>query len=166
MQVAELTRRLGVPYRHVRYVLEQGILPKGVAESPGRGEHRDLTPAQAFWLAIVLVLKENGVKTPMAGKLADHAARAIPGIAANASWEWHYNPFQGRIDTEFEWYLDIGDSKYVRIATTANPSVDGVFEFEWSKIGRFGTVREVDPLVVIRLDIARLGRLLKEQSPR
>ena len=40
MQIGELARKIEVPYRHVRYILEQGLIPEGVDQSPGRGEHR------------------------------------------------------------------------------------------------------------------------------
>lgn len=162
LQIAELARRLDVPYRHVRYVLEQGILPKGVSENPGRGEHRVLSSQQAFWLAMVLVLKENGINAPLAGEIARHAQRAIPGAAANASWDPFFNPWQGRFDTQHEWYFDIGDLRYMRLATTAYPSSEGLHEAMWSTIARSPRpAREAKPLVVIRVDIAQLGRRLQ-----
>jgi len=161
MRVAELTERLHVPYRHVRYVLEQGILPQGVAETPGRGEHRDLSPAQAFWLAIVLALKENGIKTPLAGRIADYCEQTVRGVADRLNWEHTFDPFRGRFDTVFEWFIEIGDLKLVRIATTSNPSHDGLYVFPWFPIGKKRAVPDAAPLVVIRLDLARLGQLLQ-----
>ncbi|HEX4590287.1 MAG TPA: MerR family transcriptional regulator, partial [Gemmataceae bacterium] len=77
LQLGELCRRIGVPYRHARYILEQGILPTGVEVNPGWGNHRTLDAAQAFWLAIVLKLKENGVTAPSARKIADFAREGM-----------------------------------------------------------------------------------------
>src|SRR5436190_3591760 len=109
MKVGELCQRLNVPYRHARYVLEEGILPRGVEESPGRGEHRDLTSAQAFWLGIVLKLKQNGIKALLAGKIADFAHEGVRGIGSNLGWDHGFNPFLGKFDTEHQWFVDIGD---------------------------------------------------------
>ena len=68
MKLAEFCHRVGAPYRDTRYVLG-----RGVATDPGRGEHRDLDSAQAFWQAIVLKLKASGVKVPVAARVADFA---------------------------------------------------------------------------------------------
>ena len=76
MRVGELCRRLGVPARQLRYVLEEGHRPPGVADAPGRGDHRELDPAQTFWLAVVLALKQTGVRTPVAARLADRILSA------------------------------------------------------------------------------------------
>src|SRR5258708_25702402 len=113
MRIGELAERLKVPYREVRYVLEQGILPKGVKKTPGRGDHRELDSTQAFWLAIVLELKQNGINAPLAGKIADYAEQGVRGIAANLSWEPSFNPFRGQFETEEQWFVDIGDLTYV-----------------------------------------------------
>jgi hypothetical protein len=160
MRVSDLSERFGVPYRDVRYVLEQGVLPVGVDESPGRGEHRDLTPVQAFWLAIVLVLKQNGVKVPVAGRVADFAKRGVKGVARSANWEYSFDPFAGKFDTDNGWWVEVGDLKYIRLVTTANPSVDGPFEFDWIKLSDNSAATDADPIVTVRLDLTRLARLL------
>ena len=70
-------RALKVRDRYARYVLERGFIPEGVAESPGSGEHRDFSPHQAFWLGLVLKLKQSGLKTPLAVQVADYADGAV-----------------------------------------------------------------------------------------
>jgi hypothetical protein len=163
MKVGELCERLHVPYRHARYVLEQGILPPGVEEKPGRGEHRDLTLAQAFWLGIVLMLKQNGIQAPLAGKIAEFARESVRGIAGNLSWDPGFNPFLGKFGTEYMWFVDIGDLRHVRMATTADPSYGGKLrEFPWWVIGKHRTEKTAAPVVIIRLDISRLALLLRE----
>jgi hypothetical protein len=165
MKLGELCRRLGVEYRHARYVLEEGILPAGAEESPGRGEHRDLTAAQAFWLGIVLLLKKNGIKTSLAGAIADFAHEGVRGIGMLLGWDHGFSPFLGRFNTDYEWYLDIGDLTYVRMATTAEPSYGGKLrEFPWSAIGKRRKDERATPLVTIRLDIGRLAQLFREDS--
>lgn len=158
MRVGELAERLGVPYRDVRYVLEQGVLPPGVEESPGRGEHRDLDAAQSFWLAIVLVLKRNGVRVPDARRVADFARQGVRGVTQNLNWEHPFEPFRGRLETQNQWYLDVGDLQYVRVVTTANPSIDGLFAFPWTDITTRKSADAAAPIVTLRLDLAGLAR--------
>src|SRR6185436_545202 len=106
IQLGELCRRLDVPYRHARYVLEEGILPEGVAPDPERGHHRQLAPAQAFWLAIVLKLKQSAVQAPLAARIADFAKQAVRGVTRNLNWEPTFAPFDGALETEGRWYVD------------------------------------------------------------
>ena len=165
MQVGELSTRLKVPYRHARYALEQGILPAGVEEKPGRGDHRQLAPAQAFWLGIVLMLKQSGVQTPLAGKIADFAREAVRTVTQNLNWEYSFHPFLGRFETEHQWFVDIGDLKYVRLATTANPSHDGLYEFPWSDIVTHRQAKGgkgIRPVVILRLDLSSLAQRFQD----
>ena len=166
MRVGELVERLQVPYRDVRYVLEQGVLPPGVEESPGRGEHRDLDAAQSFWLAIVLMLKRNGVRVPDAQRIADFARQGIRGITQNANWEYTFEPFLGRLETENQWYLDIGDLQYIRVATTANPSIQGFDVFPWVVIATRKQAPTATPIVTLRLDLSALARMMAGDGPR
>jgi len=160
MKLGELCTRLDVPYRHARYALEEGILPKDAAAGPGRGEHRDLDFAQAFWLGIVLKLKSSGVKTPMAGQIADYAREAVPTMARNLGWDYLFDPFGGKFDTDEQWYIDIGDLTYIRVATTANPSSQGLHEERWSYIAKRRAAPDAAPVVIIRVNINRLAAML------
>lgn len=161
MKLGELCRRLDVPPRHARYVLEQGIHPTGVNGQPGRGEHRDLDPAQAFWLGIVLKLKASGVQAPVAGQVAEFVREGVQGIARHLSWDPGFHPFAGRMDSDHRWYVDVGDLTYLRMVTDANPSGgDRLEEFPWVKLGTRQQVT-ADPVVVLRVNIARLAVLLK-----
>src|SRR5262245_37702367 len=96
ISVGELCRRAEVPYRDVRYVLERGILPNGVDPNPDRGNHRLLTGGQAFWLAMVLRLKQQGIRAPVARQITEFAKDAIRGIAGNASFDPRFHPFLGQ----------------------------------------------------------------------
>jgi len=160
MRVGELAKRLQVSYRDVRYVLEQGVLPPGVEESPGRGEHRDLDPAQSFWLAIVLMLKRNGVRVPDAQRIADFAREGVRGVTQNLNWEHFFDPFRSMLITTNQWYVEIGDMQYIRLVTTANPSVDGLYAFPWTVIGKRTAADDAVPVVTIRLDLAHLARMM------
>ena len=165
IQLGELCRRLDVPYRHARYVLEEGLLPEGVEPDPDRGHHRQLTPAQAFWLGIVLKLKQSAVRTPLAARIADFAKRAVRGVTQNANWERNFSPFDGDLGTENRWYVDVGDLKYIRLATDTHPDYDELFEFPWSFIDRHEVAQGAEPAVLIRVDIARIARLIRGHGP-
>lgn len=161
MKIGELCRRLSIPYRHVRYVLEEGILPPGIEGDPGKGEHRDLDSGQAFWLAVVMKLKQNGLRMALAGEIANLAQRGVQGIAINLAWDREFRPFAGQLQTEHQWYVDIGDLEYLRMATTANPSGGGrLEEHPWVRIADSQAAPQARPVVIIRLDLARLAELL------
>jgi hypothetical protein len=161
MLLGELCRRLDIPYRDARYVLEQGLLPAGVDPEPDRGNHRRLTHAQAFWLGIVLKLKQSGIKTPLAAKIADFAGRAVKGVSMNAAWDSGFSPFDGRLETKFRWFIDVGDLAYARVVTDSKPAHLGLYEFPWSYVDRGATADGFEPTITIRVDIGRIARLLR-----
>src|SRR3954468_11669797 len=161
IQVGAICRRLGTPYRNARYVLEEGHLPTGAEPGPGHGHHRRLTPAQAFWLAIVLKLKDSAVKTPLAARIADFAREAVRSVGRQMGWDPGFAPFDGHLATEHRWYVDVGDLGFIRLVTDACPSRAGLYEFDWAPLDR---PREPAPLaapaVIVRVDLARVARLL------
>ena len=157
MRLGELQRRLNVNYRHLRYLLERGILPKGVDPQPGSGVHRDLTPKQAYWLAITISLKANGLTAPLAGRLAEAIEDGLRGAARQLNWDRLFDPFQGDFRHSYDWYADVADLKYWRLATTSNPSCQGLYEFPWSVLGQRKPSAAADPLAFVRLDLGRLA---------
>ena len=164
MKLQELCDRIGVPYRDARYALDRGILPKGIEADPGRGRHRLFDASQAFHLAMVLKLKAAGVHTPMAGEMAQWATR-IKGIAVNAGWDHQFSPFDGRLATENKWVLEVGDGRYVRFGTDANPSHQGMDFSGWTDMS---TKKAADcaPVVTIRVDVSELAKCFIEPSPK
>jgi hypothetical protein len=70
IQLAEFCRCLQVTPRLVRYVLERGFVPEGVAKHPETGNHRRFSAQQAFWLVLV---KRSGITTSLAAQIADCA---------------------------------------------------------------------------------------------
>ena len=87
LQIGDLCRRIDVPVRQVSYVLEEGYLPEGVEQRPGRGNGRQLRIEQAYWLAIVLKLRESGIKTQAAAELADYAKRGLSKVGVTMGWD-------------------------------------------------------------------------------
>ena len=88
IQLGVFCARLQIADREVRYVLERGIVPPGVAKSPSTGNPRQFSPAQAFWLALVVKLRRSGFKTSLAAMTADRAATEIPGGGAEPGVGW------------------------------------------------------------------------------
>ena len=163
-QLKDLCQRLKVRDRDARYVLEQGFVPEGVDRAPNRGNHRQFDARQAFWLGMVLKLKEVGLKTPTAAAVADYAERAVCTVTQNLNWDWSFLPSAGRFDTEHQYFVEVGDGQYIRFATDANPSRDGLHFFDWQPVtGRGRPVKNVSPCVILRLDVSRIAALL--QSP-
>src|SRR4051812_7541976 len=159
--LGELSRRLDPPYRHARYVLEEGLLPEGVQPDPERGHHRQLTPAQAFWLGIVLKLKQSAVKAPLAAQIADFAKEAVRAVTQNLNWERTFSPFDGELETKHRWFVDLGDLTFIRLVTDAHPGRDGLHELPWRHVARRAAAPAAEPAVLIRVDIARIARLLR-----
>lgn len=77
MQLSEFCERLQINYRAARYVLEQGLIPKGVDPNPSKGHHRLLTAGQAYWLGFLHDLRQSGVSSPTAAQIADYAAKSV-----------------------------------------------------------------------------------------
>lgn len=161
-RLGDLCRLLEVSERHARYVCERGILPHGMAREPGSGNHRDLHAGQAFWLGIVLKLKAVGLRTKAATDIAEWATR-VKGMTKNLVWDHGFSPFDGALESEHRWYLDVGDLRYVRFATDANPSKhDIVHEETWVDGKSRRLAPTAAPVVWIRVDLTALARLLRE----
>jgi hypothetical protein len=155
---------LDLPYRDARYLLEKFWLPRGAARTPGRGNHRRLNAGQAVRLGLVLKLKVCGLKSPHAARIAA-AAERIKGLTKNRVWDWQFSPFDGALNTEHRWYLEVGDGKYVRWVTDAHPDVVGLYEFPWSNMRQRQPSPSAAPVVCVRVDISALARLLQGLAP-
>src|SRR5580765_7297437 len=111
MKLQDLCERLGVEYDEARYTLARGILPKGIEADPGRGNHRLFDSSQAFYLAIVLKLKAAGINTPLAGKIAEWS-RHVQSKSVNLGWDRSFAPFAGKLLTQHQWFIDVGDARF------------------------------------------------------
>jgi hypothetical protein len=159
----ELCARLGVSYRDARYVCEKGWLPSGVDPEPGRGNHRRLTPAQAVWLGIVLKLKACGVRTGKAARIAAFAD-GVKGPARTLGWDWPFSPFDGAFQTEHRWLIEVGDMRFVRFLTDANPSREGLDPLPWVELDSRRPAPQAAPIVSLQIDLSALARLLQGLS--
>jgi hypothetical protein len=87
IQLSEFCSLFDADDRQVRYIIEEGFVPNGVEHSPSAGNRREFGPGHAFWLAIVLKLKQTGLKTAPATDVADFANRGLRSVAQNLSWD-------------------------------------------------------------------------------
>lgn len=162
IQLGTICKRLEISERDARYVLERGFVPKGIEETPQSGNHRQFGPAQAFWLAMVLKVKENGIPVPLAAAIATYGEQVLRGTTQNLGWDWRFSPRSGRFDTEHQYFLDIGDRKLVRLATDANPNGGGVLEcFPWHNVHDVKKAsQDLTPYLMMRLDLTLIARHL------
>src|SRR4051794_7022074 len=64
MDIAEIGRRIEVSPRRIRYVLDRGIVPFAERAAQGRGNARDFSDQESFWLALAAVMIDKGVRKP------------------------------------------------------------------------------------------------------
>lgn len=159
LKLREFCDRIGCSYRDARYALDRGVVPRGIDAAPGRGNHRQFDPAQAFYLGIVIKLKAAGIKLPVATKIVQWAIK-VQGIAVNLGWDWRFRPFMGEFRTEKVWILEVADG-CVRIGTDANPSRAGTMDFSpWMSMTTRRNVPIVAPVVKIQVDLSALAARL------
>jgi hypothetical protein len=166
IKLAQFSELLGATYREVNYVLERGFVPEGVDPAPSTGHHRAFDPGQAYWLAIVLLLKRSGIRVPQAAQFADRIKHGLRGITQNLGWDWTFFPWTGKFDTEHRYVAEIGDGHWLRILTDANPSARGKgiqAVDDWSSPEATPS-KEADfaPFVVVRIDLSHLAAVLRE----
>lgn len=160
MQLGELCERLNVPYRQARYVLEEDILPPGVEKAPQRGNFRDLTLDQAFWLGIVLKLKETGLKAPMAEKIARQTAKIFAKVDTRRP-DSGFAPFEGRLLASLDWYVEMTEMRVLRLVAEAKDSREPRFVGHWLALDDVTTAGALDSSVSVRVNLTRIARLLQ-----
>ena len=152
---------LEVRNRDARYVLERGHVPPGISPSPGSGEHRDFSSRQAFWLGMVLKLKEAGLKTPLATQIADYVYHSK---WIQDQWPvWHLQYFLTDLcyDADKQCFVEVADSKYIRLATNDRLNTYGLPCFAWQQIEKRGVpIENVRPFVLLRLDLLQIASRL------
>jgi hypothetical protein len=161
IQLSDFCSLFGFDNRQVRYVLEEGFVPKGVEHSPSTGNRREFGPGHAFWLAVVLKLKQTGLKTALAADVADFANRALRAVTQNLVWDLPFLPEEGWFDTDHQYFLDVGDLQYMRLVTDSCPSQEGLYEFDWLSVrGGPTKITTIKPFVIVRVDLTRISKIL------
>jgi hypothetical protein len=113
-------------------------------------------------LAIVLKLKASGVRAALAGQIADFAREAVKTTSQWLNWDPTFSPFDGLLETRNQWFVDVGDLRYISLVTDCHPSREGLQIVNgWFPLGQRKVAEGVRPTVVIRIDVAELARLLR-----
>lgn len=171
IQLRQFCELFNVEHREVRYILEQGYIPKGVMKSPSTGNRREFQPDHALWLGIVLKLKQVGLRTPLAAMVAERAVEGMTMVAQLCGWDYGLFPFEGRFHTKYNYFMDIGDLTCMRFVTDARPSRRDTRRaaswardrkyFDWQPVdGSRYPVKDFKPFVTMRVDLARIAKLL------
>jgi hypothetical protein len=170
IQLAEFCRCLQVPPRLVRYVLERGFVPEGVDKRPDSGNHRRFSTQQAFWLALVVLVKRSGITTPLAAQIADCAVESVRSTTQAFGWDPGFSPSSGHFDTKHQYYVEIADAKFLRLATSAHPSSPQMAESPWFPLKNLKArwragqphTQPFTPTVILRLNETEIARLLHQ----
>ena len=163
IRLADFCRLFAVDDRQVRYILEEGHIPQGVERQPSTGNRREFGPGHAFWLAIVLKLKQTGLRTALAAEVADIANKVVRAAAQNFGWDPQFWPAGGYFVTKHRYFLDIGDLEFVQLTTDCYPSKVGLYECGWGPIkGRTTAPLKIRPFVNLRVDLARIAATLAQ----
>lgn len=163
VQLKQVCKAFEVPYRSGNYVLQQGFVPAGVDASPNSGTPRQFNAAQVYWLGMLLVLKQEGFKTPRAAQIADYAWGSLRTITQNLGWDPRFLPHLGRLQTKYQYLVEVAGSKYLRFGTSAEPLGGGKIRFfDWHRIQKPGKpVPDLRPFVVVRLDLTRIAECVR-----
>lgn len=160
IKLSELSARIDVEERELRYALARGIVPDGIPKTPGSGHHHQFDFRQSFWLAVAVRLKAAGLKTPLAGKIVKWCERDSRAGFFNTS------SFIGQLLSEETCRLEVGDAKYVRIVSYAKSgSPQQNRNTAWERLRKSRTCTDANPIVVVQVNLTELARLLLGERP-
>ncbi|PQO36386.1 hypothetical protein DTL21_10845 [Bremerella cremea] len=176
IQLRQFCELFNVEHREVRYILEQGYIPKGVMKSPSTGNRREFQPDHALWLGIVLKLKQVGIRTPLAAMVAERAVEGMTIFAQLYGWDYGLFPFKGRLDADQNYFMDIGDLTCIRFVFDVFPTGRVSRDFRirmrarrylgWQPVdGSRCPVQDFEPFVTLRVDLLRIIKLLNKYEP-
>lgn len=164
LKLQAICERIGVDYDDARYTMAKGAIPVGISSEPGKGNHRVFGQSEAFLAAIILKVRAAGVSTAVAKEIADWS-KSIQTMAVNLGWDWQFAPFSGRLHSDREWYIEIGDVRFARVVTNSCPSNAGYEATPWKDMTTRREDRTARPAVIFRVDIVRIAQLLAGGSP-
>lgn len=119
----------------------------------------ELAPQLRGDFASAQQLKECGMKAPTANMVASLTAGMF-GRADVRRWDTSFAPFQGRLTSNLNWYVELGDLRYIRlVAESANGET--VYRGDWLPLDLSRPTMDVTPIVSIRVDLTQIARLLR-----
>ena len=164
MLLKDLVDRLDVSYREARYALERGHADVWFEQSPGSGNHRELTKAAVYALGLLLLLKKSGFSTPMAQGIVMCIQPYMKGVKIVTRSLKGFDPLSGQFSTNDQWVAEIGDRKAVRIVRDPDDPTK-VRKFPWSRIDKpLQFRRGFRPYVTISIDLVLLAQLVESEQ--
>ena len=148
----------GIAIQRLRYVLDQAMLPgtRTPAWSRGRGSPRVFTAFDAFAIACAALLLKAGLRRRVVRDCMTITCDNNEGRRDVASVPL-YQAFRERSTA----FLEVGDGDFVRLVG-AGDYLRRPLLFGWVMISTKMLAEAYEPLVTIRIDVARLRRLLKK----
>lgn len=157
--LGEFCDRLQIPERRARYILEQGHVPPGIEKTPDSGNHRRFHPDQALWLAVVVTLKDLGIKTPVAAEIASTTDQIIRGAPADCARNG-VQPALSQLSPPC--WLEIAEAKYIRLILRELQS-DWCSRMPCGHYVAAGS--EFRPRAVVRLDLSLIAQQVAGTPP-
>ena len=160
--LAEIAERAVLPIERLRYVIDSRILPGrrhfkpgGDASSPGRGIPRAFTPDEAFALVMIVLMLQGGVRRRVAQGFMDLlTATGVPNSRRPRDVLWTRVVLDKAIVA-----LEIGDSLNVRLVFEGVPlRMNSDLPRTWIQLPTGATVENYDPLLVVRINLAKIRR--------
>ena len=158
--LAEIAKRAALPIERLRYVIDSRILPGwrhlkpgAGASNPGRGIPRAFTDDEAFALVVVVLMLQGGVRRRAAQNCMDLlTATVVPNSRRPRDVLWTRVVLEKAIVA-----LEIGDSLNVRLVFEGVPlPMNSELPRTWIQPPTGATVENYDPLLVVRINLAKI----------
>jgi hypothetical protein len=161
MDIDVIARRIRLPPRKVRYVLDHGLLPgtRGTLQADLRGRPRTFTPLEAFFVACAALLLEAGVKRGSVWQLMDRIV-AMPWPVGRPPVR--LSPLQGAtvrprkaMEAMYYWareatVLEVGDGVHLRL-------LSGSIDTGWVAPPTWTPLHpDYQPVISFRIDFTQL----------
>jgi hypothetical protein len=75
IKLGEFCQLFNFDLRQVRYLLKQGHVLAGAAQTPKTGSHRDFGPTQSLYMAIAMLLRQSRMATAAATRCVRQPTR-------------------------------------------------------------------------------------------
>jgi hypothetical protein len=157
--LAGIQNATGIRVQRLRYVIDQGLLPGGSGPSwqRGRGTPRVFTAYSAFGVACAALLLKAGLRLSVIKRCMEIVC-SYNGDRHDVSEIPLYQAFMQRSTA----HLEVGDGDYIRLQGSED-YLRHPLSFGWIDISTREVVEMYEPLVTIRIDVARLRRLMEKR---
>ena len=153
MTIYEISTRLGISTRRLRYVLEHDVLPSWRSASEGRGNERSFEGFEAFGIACAAWMLQGGLRCATVKQLFAAVCPSGGIMKKNPLFQ----AFIARGDSTFE----IGDGVNVRLSSATRPRA-GNSDTGWRQIATGAELSDnYEPDIRIQINVGKLRSKLK-----